>query len=250
MKSQLIDYVFIDELQLNKYSEQIPLKLNRERKHSWKISLSLTGPAVEAGQEVTSRTSSNHEKIQSLLKFLRKNELVADKRPVTYSEFEDGKPFVYESMVASKVIIPESTLKSINNLKGFSIWVAEPEIETLITLGYGFRTTYLYLTEAYWDSEKPSTGFSSYTAFQMLIDAMSGEFTGRWYSKPTKYGFVNQEHPLVKLVKLGGTKTDTRKITSLYRKRYMSNDAHMLVNGVSYRLNDLVGYPIFIANSV
>ena len=119
----------------------------------------------------------------------------------------------------------------------------------LSELGYGYRTTYLYLTEAYWDSEKPSTGFSSYTAFQMLVDAMSGEITERWYNKPTKFGFVNQDHPIVKLEKLGGIATGTRKITSLYRKRYMSDDASMLIDGVSYRLNDLVGYPIFIANS-
>ena len=175
--------------------------------------------------------------------------MVAEKRPVKYSEFENSKPFVFETVVASKIIIPESKLKSVNGLKGFSIWVAEPEIETLKALGYGYRTTYLYLTEAYWDSEKPSTGFSSYTAFQMLVDAMSGEITERWYNKPTKFGFVNQDHPIVKLEKLGGIATGTRKITSLYRKRYMSDDASMLIDGVSYRLNDLVGYPIFIANS-
>ena len=134
MKSQLVDYVFIDELQLNKYSEQIPLKLSKERKNSWKFSLSLTGPIVETGQEVTNRASNNHEKIQSLLEFLRKNELVAEKRPVKYSEFENSKPFVFETVVASKIIIPESKLKSVNGLKGFSIWVAEPEIETLKAL--------------------------------------------------------------------------------------------------------------------
>jgi hypothetical protein len=84
----------------------------------------------------------------------------------------------------------------------------------------------------------------------MLVDAMSGEITERWYDKPTKYGFTNQDHPIAKLEKLSGVATDIRKITSLYRKRYMSDDAYTLIDGLPYRLNNLLGYPIFIANSI
>ena len=54
-------------------------------------------------------------------------------------------------------------------------------------------------------------------------------------------------HPIDKLAKLGGVVTDERWLESLYFVRYITDEQVYAPKGVPVRVNDIVGYPIYIS---
>ena len=70
-----------------------------------------------------------------------------------------------------------------------------------------------------------------------LIDRSQGEALGR----------DSYLHPTEKLVAIGGTIGDERNIECLYRLRYMTDEQCFSADGKQYRVNDILGYPIYLA---
>ena len=253
MLSVLTDYIFIDENSVDGYIEQIPVEPIKERKQSKKVSLSLTGPAVEMGEETSIRPFTTHEKIQRLIAFLRKANLLAERRPKEMPKHQtpDHRPFVLETMTAQKIIIPRRHLGNIDGLRGLAIWISEPSEEDFTDEPWKWHGTFLYLTEAHWDNKPYQEVWSGCSALQAIVNVVNGvqlvlpepignEPFGRWCS----------DHPIVKLQALGGTVTSSRTITSLYRKRYITDEQCYTINGQERRVNDLLAYPLFISSAL
>ena len=115
--------------------------------------------------------------IQELLKFLKKNNLVDISRPNNRDQFENSKPFILETFISQKVIIPQENLKKISGLNGLSIWVSDSQIHNLnfeLTDDIN-ETTILYLSEVFWEDGLPQNSLSGLTALQALTKLMVGE---------------------------------------------------------------------------
>jgi hypothetical protein len=138
-----------------------------------------------------------------------------------------------------------------------AVWVSEPKIEDLMASkspDWDWTGTFLYLTETVLDGGDYQDVRSGCSALQAIANAISG---GKLVSVPRMsdvrepLGRGTYLHPLKKLIQAGAVAVGTPKsILSLYRKRYITNEQCVEFRGTNYQTNDLLGYPVFIAEEL
>lgn len=241
------NYIFVDEGRLQLLVDQLDAPALATNKLVAKLAVSLAGPTLEVAREAERSNESSHLKIDRLLDYLGSAKLLGARPPRMPLYSDDPVDFVLEQTLATKVIVPTDALAA-SGLQNLVVWVSEPETSTMSIREnkWDFVGTFLYLTERPFDMGQCHTVFSGCSALQMVSNAASGkplltknpsEALGRWSSA----------HPIDKLVSLGGVVVDERKIECLYRVRYVTDEQCFEYNGSSIRVNDLLGYPIYIA---
>lgn len=247
----LRDYLYIDEGKLDLLAQQIRTTKKQTAKRGKKISLSITGLGVELSEEDTWRELSTHEKIDALLAHLTISDLLDTTRPQELDPREDtgipcGRPFVLETALARRVIISNARLTAAPGIKHLAVWVSDPDPSVYTQEDYVWRGTFLYLTELWVDDTPPF--WSGCSALQAIVNATKGEsLNTRNAAEP--FGRRKCDHPISKLLSIGAVAGDLRRITSLYAKRSMTNEQCYTWEGEKRRVNDLLGYPIFISTA-
>jgi len=260
----LAEYLFIDRPRLKSYVEQIKGPMRQEKIPTWDVSLSTTGPSLSRKQTSSMRAYTDHEMIEVLLKYLRRNKLLALTRP--QHDHDVAEVFVLEKTRAQKAIFPINQSRSPKALKEISVWVSDPEPEELIgerdwLTGLGdAEGTFLYLVEAYWDSDRPCmTTYSNYSALNAIISELAREailpdvpepfLQGgkmRHYGEPQHLANLRWLSPIDSFQALGADIQPPRRIETLYRKRYLTDEQVFRDDKGLHRCNDLFAYPIYI----
>ena len=247
MNSQLVDYLYINHAKLDDLVSQLALDVAEEKKRSMKASISFSGPKLELLREISKRVLKPFEKIDRLIDYLNRAGRLNTQRP---TEMGITASYVLETTLARKVIIPPDMLAPIPSLKEMALWISDPLEDTLLDIPHEYHGTFLYLTEAHWEEGGMSTVWSGCSALQAIVNITqgnplfqpsirAGEPFGRW----------NPLHPIEKLKSIGGYKMEMRRIRTLYKVRYLTNEQTFLYNKKKKRVNDLLGYPIFIAET-
>jgi len=248
---RLVDYLFIDEDLLRRYTEQIRDQFAQVEETSLSVSASLAGPKVEASRRKRRKELNSSERIDLLNVYLDVTKDIALSRPPAYQEpfGEDVPRFVRETTTASKVIIPAPALESVKGLSSFAIWVSDPDPSVYSKKDYVWRGTFLYLTEMHWDTLPFRSTFSGCSALQAIVNASLGKELVSYQEQDTwePFGRGSHDHPIEKLKRLGATVSGERRIETLYRTRFMTNEQCYVFNHEERRVNDLLAYPIYIA---
>ena len=131
--------------------------------------------------------------------------------------------------------------------------MSEPEagFELLKANEWDFTGTFLYLTQI--ESAKPQlanfySGCSALQAISNVVEGLPG-----LAQHPSGYeplGRDSSAHPLTKLKSIGGVISLKRQIECLYSPQYMTNEQVFETGGECHRVNDLLAYPLFIAELV
>ena len=239
MAKKLLEYLYTDIKLVSQYSEQVRDEIQQM--------LVETFP-----DHVPNRPDSElslHDKIVLIEAFLKAQNDVSYQRPVQMNEQDNHQScrFVLEAMTAQKIIIPSDEYKGVEGLSQIAIWISDPEPQLYSHKPYDWRGTFLYLTECHWDNHGFSTVFSGVSALQAVINQITGKnFLDYVNEEFEPYGRGRDLHPIDKLKDIGGIATETRKIKSLYRKRYLTNEQAYQYEGERRRVNDLLGYPLYI----
>ncbi len=171
-------------------------------------------------------------------------------RPTDRDAFEPGT-VVTETILATKVIIPHWILKtSVPGVRELAVWVADPsnDLRTLSDASYDFTGTFLYLVTPIYEIIASDTFYSGCSALQIISNMTSGKpFLTPDHAEPL--GRRNSAHPTDKLKSIGGIVVDRRSLDVLYMPRYMSDEQCFTKDEKTYRVHDLLGYPLYIANS-
>jgi hypothetical protein len=250
----LRNYLFIDERRLSSLAEQIRARTREATKRGKKLNLCITGLGIELSEEDTWRQLSTHEKIDSLLRYLKQENLIDMARPQQRTPEEElgvpkGRPFVLETMLARKVIIPEPQLTITPGIKHLAVWISDPDPAVYSKEDYDWekKGTFVYLTEVWFDDTSGSI-YSGCSALQVIANAVRGRDLHLPDPKES-LGRKSGDHPVEKLQSIGGLIGDERQITSLYAKRCITNEQCYTWQGDLRRVNDLLGYPIFIEDA-
>ncbi|QAY67534.1 hypothetical protein [Paenibacillus protaetiae] len=245
------NYHYIDESRLDMYFDQIPFKLPKEKKRKTTVGISLTGPKLDLTEETSAKAFNKYEKIDIFTAFLEKNNLIDSKRPkITYGN-DSEIPFVLETFTARKVIFNKELLENIPQLQQLVIWISDPEDSDLSDEPWNFHGTFLYLTELWMDDGRYHTVWSGCSALQAIVNKIEGRSLLNTITNTVEpLGRRNFTHPVTKLSKLGAIALEKRKVTSLYQKRYITNEQCFTKNKKKFRVNDLLGYPIYIASEL
>ncbi|MEZ7278476.1 hypothetical protein [Pseudoalteromonas sp. 68 DY56-GL68] len=255
---ELNTYTFINEALIDSYFFQLPNELRKKDfKVKKSISFSLGGPKVSASQEVDDKELSYVEKISIINRVLLNSDSISLARPVeAYDSWgniynppreSDNTRFVLESFSAKKVIIPTGKNFKFPHVKYIVVWVSDPDPGIYTEEEFVWRGSFLYLVQIMEDQYNYQSVISGVSALQALSNIIDGrpffEFSkckgeplGRWSNK----------HPLDKLVDLGGEVSDERQLTSLYKKRYITDEQCYEYDGEKRRVNDLLAYPLWI----
>jgi hypothetical protein len=216
----------------------------------------LTGPEAEVGGETERDVISIEEGIPIIERELHRRKLLTNERPTSVlgPDDDEGAPFVIETMVAQKIIFNRWYVEPLGSLKEFALWVADPVEGTLPTeqeqSGGIIKGTFLYLTEAQWDDGVYRTTYSGCSALMAIWNYSHNDPLIIRYEGSEAFGRASYEHPIDKLKTFGAVTSERRKITSLYKKRYLSSEQCTLIGGREYRVNDLLAYPLFIAADI
>lgn len=258
---RLAEYLFVDRPRLHSYMDQIKGPVFREKIPTWNVDFSAVGPKVTGSQKSEGRAFTDHEMIDVLVNHLKGNSLLAFSRPQHHHDVDQA--FVLERMVATKAIFKASESRLPDPLKGIAVWASDPPASALNGSQYS-EGTFLYLVEAYWDSDRPcSTTFSGFSALNaivtelkdksVLVDVPLPFLTGHKISQrlPEDISRLNWLSPIDTLRTLGAQVQPPRHVESLYRKRYLSDEqAFRDSSGQMHRSNDLFAYPIYICDDV
>ena len=245
----LVEYLFIDEPRLRSYAEQLEISRSVDKIPSWNVKLSIKGPDVAATQDNKLRPATAHEMITKLIRSLRKN----DQLEIERAHVETKYQFAFEETVAQKVLLPLKEAKRVKELKDIAVWVSNPSTKPHLPTEESTRVpkgTFLYLLEAYWESDDLLHGpFSGFSALNLILSEVADVMGLNRETVLTKYEARRSfKSPLATLQEIGGIPQDQRRIQTLYRKRYISDDQYVLIDGASRRYYDLFAYPIYIAS--
>jgi|CZKJ01.1.fsa_nt_gi hypothetical protein len=250
----LRNYLYIDEAKLDSFAQQIRTTKKRTVKRQKKVNLSITGLGVELSEEDAWQELSTHEKVEVLLAHLETFHLVDFSRPLELLAEEGraprGRPFILETMLARRVIIPDVHLHAAPGLKHLAVWVSDPDPSVYTNEEWTWRGTFVYLTEL-WLDDGGSAFWSGCSALQAIVNAAQGEKVnaGPTCEEWEPFGRGSYDHPVRKLGSINGTAGDERWITALYTKRHVTNEQCYTWNGEKRRVNEVLGYPIFIAEA-
>ncbi len=116
-------------------------------------------------------------------------------------------------MQARRIIIPTEHLKAASGVKHLAVWVSDPDPTVYKHEDWVWLGTFVYLTEM-WLDDSTSFFWSGCSALQVVVNAVEGKPLGtRNGLEP--FGREDSKHPVRKLIGIGGTPSDERRITSL-----------------------------------
>jgi len=250
--NMLRDYIFTDERRIDSYLEQLGKLDATKRKLTKKFGVSLAGPTFEIEQQKVAREQGLHEKILTLKEELAERGLLADARPVEMPPPNRIlRPFVFEKTLAKKMIFPRELLAAVPSIREFAVWVSDPNPDDFNLNGepWEFTSTFLYLSETHIDGQGFRTVYSGCSALQAIANAVSGSpILATNTREPLGRG--SDLHPIEKLRALGAQAGDERQIECLYQMRYMTDEQCYTVDSRKRRVNDLLGYPLYIAEPI
>jgi len=256
--------IFVDEPFLNDLIEQFGKNVKYDRIPEGSLNLGLS-PKISVAQRAHQRDPSRHEKIEELLKCLRKKKTLAETRPscpigdpsVPYKC--NVKKYVLETCMATKVFIPAKSDPE-PHFKGLNIWISTKPIVAQDTLS--IPAGMLCLLENF-SNDKHRFSISGFTMLialingigekldhTVLIDTFSAASINneRWkksrderFSSTKQYMMDFIKNPFEILERLGCVTSEKRKIEALYYIRSLGPEEGDLRKTIS-----IFGYPIFI----
>ena len=247
----LIHYIYVNDELIDEYSSQLGFKEERTLvKVTKKASLSLSGPKLESNREYNYDDPNRHKKISRFVETLLAEDLVFLQRPneMTLSYLSDNpqRAFGLEVIRATKVTFLKNHLAQLSCVREFAVWIADPDPSDLTTEKWKYRGTFLILPQLHFDVQTFHSVHSGCSALQAVVNGYQGKplILG---ANGEPLGQGSYDHPVEKLRQLGAVVSPPQEIRVLYRIRYMSNEQCYMLNGVKYRANDLMAYPLFIA---
>jgi hypothetical protein len=240
--------VQVDGAKLDAILEQLPNSHSIFENLKAKLGVTIKIAKIEI--EATSQSDSGSiKKIRRLEKYLDQNGLLNKTRPRrTPHAIVNGKQYwwIKETFIARKVIIPAPALLKKLGLVALTVWVSDPKRAPTPKDEWDWTGSFLFLPTVHYEDGKTSASLSGCSALQFIVNAASDRpLFARDWNEP--FGRNSDKHPIEKLSQLGAFVAEERKLESLYYVRYITNEQVYSPHGSPVRVNDVVGYSIYIS---
>jgi hypothetical protein len=208
-----------------------------------------------------------HLQVENVIEALREHGQLRDYRPERTQEVyrRDNmpeRPYVREvNIMATPVYLPVP--QPLQDVRGpmLTVWVCEPigevgfiDKEPDGSFAWDWIGTYVFLVEEIREaSVRPF--MSGISALCAVVNFIAGHDPcgepDRIHSCTGKngepWGRDLSIHPIEKLGKIGGIAGRQRSIETVYKIVHMTNEQAAAINGREVRLNDILAYPLYIA---
>jgi hypothetical protein len=222
------------------------------------------GASRRKSRKMSPRSLNDPRLINEIIKGLRKREQLETHRPERRRDLPDRTTFVQEINVeGTPVYLPVKEESEVPpGVSGLTVWVFEPlgqqlgfiDSEPDGSWAWDWEGTYLFLVEEHLHDPDHSYCLSGISALRLLVDVMAGHdpmLRAKSPGCPTrdKYGRDDPAHPIDKLRRVGGIPLRRRRVEVVYRIAVMTDEQATTINGEEIRLNDILAYPLYIADS-
>ena len=254
------EFIAIDWSRIDSYKGKIVKNSSFFTEQNWSLVFNLG--IVRTQTTIDPKKNANRKPEIEINKFISKlinNEILDCSRPG-----EDGiylnysKPFILEKEIqATKMLLPVNS-PEVPELKYLVIWVSMPKVPELCDISeerfvrnegnklppvMERQGTVLFLIESFWEDDQCSRMMSGCSALEWIARNAINDDPKFWSSQGTDYS-----HPVQKLKHLGAIDQGKRNISTLYRKRYVSDEQLFVVGtNQTHHSSDIIGYPLFVA---
>jgi hypothetical protein len=222
------------------------------------------GGARRKSQKTSSRSLNDPRLLDEIVRGLCKHEQMETHRPERRRDLPDRTTFTHEVNVeGTPVYLPvkaESELPP--GIAGLTVWVFEPlgqklgfiDSESDGSWAWDWIGTYLFLVEEHVADPERTYHCSGISALRLLVDVVAGHDPTLRANSPgsrarDQYGRDDPSHPIDKLRRVGGLPLRPRRVEVVYRIAVMTDEQATTINGKEIRLNDILAYPLYIADS-
>jgi len=262
----LKEYLFCDAARLESYYQQVNEKgVTTDIVPTWKASLSLTGPSAELTNQKVHRTPNRHTMIAELIEYLEQNALVERGR-IFYSD----RSFAQATFNARKVTLFSNEQLSITGRDHLALWISE---KVAIPNSPKIKTMRFYLIQDCPERDpnqvRPISGFGALDflisleftrrvlAAPLSMPELLNEKGSEEFGEPMRIFYQKKDYnldseferePIGFLAKLGAHIGDTRRIETLYRRRF-STYGYETSSSIEALVGLDFGYPIYIVEA-
>jgi hypothetical protein len=184
---------------------------------------------------------------------LRKSGRLRGIRPERTFDFRAGPAagwYLKETMTATPVLVPvPDDLVVFGAPEKLTVWVADPlATREEVRFDGDVVGSFVYLVEELAETPTFRYHLSGISALRLLMEGVleDREITAITGTRDV-WGRDATEHPVEKLRRAGGTVLREHTIETVYKVAYMTNEQAWVHNGVETRVNDILGYPLYIA---
>jgi hypothetical protein len=210
----------------------------------------------------------DHDVIEAVVESLRESRQLHAFRPDRSRDFWFGDHagwYVHEQMIAIPVIVPlRRHFDGLQVPEAVTVWVSEPVApQTPAESQYDIVGSFVFLVQEMGELKWPMRWFmSGISALRMVANFMVGgvdyrseselhrvmQATRDLYEMPNGWGDeCDERHPIEKLKAVGGMPGRCRRIETVYKIAYMSDEQCIPVGNGAMRVNDILAYPLYIA---
>lgn len=181
-------------------------------------------------------------KLKLLHKKLDKSGALYNVRASSYEDiYGSNKHFFLEKNIKARKFFVPVEIKEAKDIDHLIVWVCEPD-EITPYKNFEEKGSYLFLIESFWEDDNYHAMISGCSAFQWVVKNAFEKPDNIW----CKFNRSDYRDPIKCLVDLGAIDQGEKIISTLYRRRYMSNEQMYKLKGIQYRGFDVVGYPVAI----
>ncbi|MFE7171480.1 hypothetical protein [Streptomyces sp. NPDC057616] len=213
-------------------------------------------------------TPHDHDVIEAVVESLRETGQLHAFRPDRAGDFWHGEHagwYVHEQMIATPVIVPlEQHFEGLQVPQAVTVWISDPTPpQNPAEWEYDIVGSFIFLVQEMGELKWPMRWFmSGISALRMVANFMAGgadyrtegelhrvmQATRDQFEMPNGWGDENDErHPIEKLKSVGGMPGRPRRIETVYRIAYMSDEQCIPTDSGVLRVNDVLAYPLYIA---
>lgn len=257
---ELKQYSVINRPLVESLARQLGLPVDQERTVEGQIGVNggKVGAGVKTGRKQAPLPPDDPRLLPPIVSSLRDSGQLRVFRPERAEEFwaEESDWYVHENTTATPVLVPlDKTLRDRRTPEALTVWIIDPVESTAVPRDeWDWIGSFVFIVQELGNFPWPTPYFiSGISALRLVVDviakmdhldedeltALSGDedLFGRWHDG----------HPVEKLERAGGISLRPRKIDTIYKIAYMSNEQSLTVNGRQTRTNDILAYPLYIA---
>lgn len=198
--------------------------------------------------------------IPQIVEALRNSGQLRIDRPDTADEFWQGDHdgwYVYERLVATPVVLrlAGKLPEGMTSPDAVTVWVSDPPKPAVPRHEWDFSTSFLFLVEELGEFKWPMGWFmSGISSLRIVAEVLteprdlSPETISDLLREEDRFGRWQADHPIERLREIGGVVGSPRRIDSVYKIAYMTDEQSYPLDGEIYRVSDILAYPLYIAD--
>lgn len=238
----------------------LPVDVDRTSKQKLAADARLMSAGLSSEKRQKALPPEDPRLIPPIVGALRESGQLRAYRPDRTSEFwnSDGDWYVYEETIATPVTLPlREILPAEQGVpQALTVWVLDPVDPRDEPAGpWDWLGSYVFIVQELGEWSWPArTHISGISALRLVVEGigqqmpLTREAIYRLAGGEDVYGRWFDATPLQKLQQAGGRVLRPRKIETVYKIVYMTNEQQVPGGDETYgRINDILAYPLYIA---